>query len=112
MKTLIAVVAAAALAVAWAAERHTLTLLQPALVGGTELAPGVYKLTLSDSRIVIERGRTRVSAPVRVETAGEKFPSTTVRLRRDEKERNATGKYRVTEIRLGGSTRKLILLAD
>jgi len=112
MKFILAFVAAAAFAVAWAAERHTLTLLQPAMVGATELEPGVYKLTISDSEILIERGRTRVSAPVRMETADRKFSSTTVRLRKDEERQNGTGKYRITEIRLGGTNRKLILLGD
>lgn len=112
MKILIAWVAAAALAVAFAAERHSLTLLRPALVGATELEAGAYKLTVSGDQIVIEKGRTRVSARVRIETADQKFPSTTVRLRKDELAQNGAGKYRITEIRLGGTNRRLIVLAE
>jgi hypothetical protein len=113
MKKAFIVLLAAALAVAFAAERHSLTLLQPAVLGATELEPGVYKLTVSDGQIVLEKGGARVSARVRIETAGQKFPTTTVRLRKEERPANgASSQYRITEIRLGGTNRKLVVSAD
>ena len=93
--------ATVALAVASAAS-HRITLFQPSLVNGTELKPGEYKVTLKDNKAVISSGETSVEADVKTETADSKFSSTTVRYR------NGDGKYRVQEIRLGGTTTKLV----
>lgn len=91
-----------ALAVASAASSYKVTLFQPSLVAGTELKPGDYKITLTDNKAVITSGKTSVEAAVKTETADSKFSSTTVRYR------NGDGKYRVQEIRLGGTTTKIV----
>ena len=91
-----------ALAVASAASSHKITLFQPSLVNGTELKPGQYKVTVQDNKAVISSGKTSVEANVKTETADSKFSSTTVRYR------NGDGKYRLQEIRLGGTTTKLV----
>jgi hypothetical protein len=91
-----------ALAVASAASSHKITLFQPSLVNGTELKPGEYKVTVQDNKAVISSGRTSVEATVKTETADSKFSSTTVRYR------NGDGKYRLQEIRLGGTTTRLV----
>ena len=91
-----------ALAVASAASSHKITLFQPSLVNGTELKPGDYKVTVQDNKVVISSGKTSVEASIKTETADSKFSSTTVRYR------NGDGKYRLQEIRLGGTTTRLV----
>jgi hypothetical protein len=92
-----------ALAVASAASSHKITLFQPSLVNGTELKPGDYKVTVQDNnKVVISSGKTSVEANIKTETADSKYSSTTVRYR------NGDGKYRLQEIRLGGTTTKLV----
>lgn len=95
--------ATVALAVASAASSYRITLFQPSIVAGTELKPGEYKVTLKDNnKAVITSGKTSVEANVITETADSKFSSTTVRYS------NGDGKYKVQEIRLGGTNTKLI----
>lgn len=91
-----------ALAVASAATTHRLTLFQTTSINGTELQPGEYKLELKDDKAVISRGKQVVEAPVKTETAENKFGTTSVRLQ------NGDGKYRVQEIRLGGTKTRLV----
>jgi hypothetical protein len=90
-----------AVAVASAAS-HKLTLFQPSIVNGTELKPGDYNMEINDQTVVIKKGRQTVEAPVKVETADLKFSNTTVRYQ------NGDGKYRVQEIRVGGTKTRLI----
>ena len=91
------------LALAFAsAATHRITLYQPTTVAGTELKAGDYKLTLQDDKAVITQGKTSVEAKVRTETADSKFSATSVRFQ------NGDGKYRVQEIRLGGTNTKIV----
>ena len=94
--------AAAALMVASAAEKHNITFFQPSFVNGTELAPGDYRLELDGDKLVISKGKQKVEASVKTEQVDAKFGSTSVRYA------NADGKYKVQEIRLGGTNRKLV----
>lgn len=102
MKRLVFVFAVLALAVA-SAETYRVTLFQPAVVQGTELKPGDYKLELKDAKIVIGNASQKVEANVTVESAEKKFGVTTVRYA------NADGKYSIQEIRLGGTKTRLVL---
>jgi hypothetical protein len=90
-----------AIAVASAAT-HKITLFQPTMVGNTELKPGDYKLSVQDNKAVISQGKTSVEAQVKTETADAKFNSTSVRFQ------NGDGKYRVQEIRIGGTNTRLV----
>lgn len=91
-----------ALAVGSAATSYKITFFQPATIAGTELKPGEYKVTLKNNKAIVSSGKTSVEADVKTETADSKFSSTTVRFS------NGDGKYRVQEIRLGGTSTKLI----
>jgi len=91
-----------ALALASAATNYRVTLFQPSLINGTELKPGEYKIELKDNKAVVKGGKSVVEADVKVESAGEKFSSTSVRYT------NADGKYKVQEIRLGGTNSKIV----
>lgn len=81
---------------------YTVTLFQPSVVGGTELKPGDYKMTVQDNKVVISKGKEKVEANVKSETADSKFASTSVRYT------NTDGKLKIQEIRLGGTTTKLV----
>lgn len=84
------------------ADTFRVTLLQPSVVSGQELKPGEYKLDVTDSKVVISKGKTTVEAAVKVEKVDSKFKSTSVRYA------NGDGKMTVQEIRLGGTTTKLV----
>ena len=84
------------------AKSFTVTLFQPSIVGGAELAPGDYKLDLNESKVVIHQGKASAEATVKVETADQKFGATSVRYQ------NGDGKYRIQEIRLGGTKTRLV----
>lgn len=85
------------------AKQYSLTLFQPSLLGSTELKAGDYKLEVTNDKVVIRGGRQAGEAPIKVETGDEKYRSTSVRYA------NANGKYRIQEIRLGGTNIKLIV---
>lgn len=102
MKKVLLTFATLALAVASAGSSYKVTLFQPSLVGGQELKPGDYKIEVKDNKAIITRGKQSVEANVKVETASDKFSSNSVRYL------NGDGKYRVQEIRLGGTNTKLV----
>ena len=85
------------------AKSYTVTFLVPSTVGGTELKAGDYKFELQDQKIVIKNGHKTTEAAVKVETGDAKYASTTVRYD------NADGKYKVEEIRVGGTNMKLVM---
>ena len=84
------------------AKSYSVTLFQPSIIGGSELQPGEYKLDLNESKVVIHSGKKTAEAQVKVETGDQKYSSTTVRYQ------NGDGKYRIEEIRLGGTKTKLV----
>ncbi|HWQ57061.1 MAG TPA: hypothetical protein VN442_25470 [Bryobacteraceae bacterium] len=102
MKRLLLVFVTLALAVA-SAKTYRVTLFEHSVLAGTQLKPGDYKLEVKDSKVVITNGRQSAEAPVTVENANEKFASTSVRYN------NGDGQYKIKEIRLGGTTMKLVV---
>jgi hypothetical protein len=102
MKTVLLMFAVAALAMATAAENYRITLFQPSLVGNDELQAGDYNLSVDGGHVVIKKGGKALEVDVKVEETKEKFKSTSVRYV------NGGGKYRISEIRLGGTNRKLV----
>lgn len=89
-------------ALAQAADYH-ITLLKPSVVAGTELKPGEYKVAVVNDKIIINRDRISVEAPVKTVLVDKKYSTTTVRyeLKAD--------KYNVLEIEIGGTRTKLVL---
>jgi hypothetical protein len=102
MKKLIALFALAGLAIASAAQSHRITLFQDSVVNGTELKRGEYKVTVDNDKVVISNGKNKAEASVKVESAGSKYNSTSVRYL------NGDGAYKVKEIRIGGTNTKLV----
>ena len=92
-----------AMALASAAGKpYEVVLNNPAQVSGTELKPGTYKVDVAGDRVTIRDSKQKVECAVKVEESSEKFSATTVRYSMVE------GKYRVNEIRLGGTNMKLV----
>ncbi|HWC01018.1 MAG TPA: hypothetical protein VG672_30130 [Bryobacteraceae bacterium] len=102
-KLLLSLVVLGLSVVAAYAKSYSVTLVQPSLFGGTELKPGEYQVELQDQQVTIKSGKTKVSAPVKVETGDTRYNSTVVRYS------NTDGKLAVQEIRLGGTKTKLVL---
>jgi len=91
-----------ALAVASAADTYRVTLFQPSIVAGKELKPGDYKITVDGDKAVLSQGKNSVETSVKVEAGDNKFNSTSVRYM------TAEGKYKVQEIRIGNSNKKIV----
>jgi hypothetical protein len=94
-----AVVALAAVA---GAKSYTVNLFEPAVLGGTELKAGEYKVEVIDQKAVVRNGKLHGEFPVKVETSDSRYSTTTVRFS------NGDGKLHIQEIRLGGTTTKLV----
>ncbi len=101
MKKLLFSLATFALMAASAAT-HTVKIFDPVYFNGHELKPGDYKLELKEGTAVLKNGKDTFEAPVKVETGDGKFNSTTVRYS------NAAGKPTVEEIRLRGTSTRLV----
>ena len=88
---------------AFAAESYRVTLFQPSIVAGQELRAGDYKVIVEGDKVTLSQGKTSVTTNVKTETAESKFDRTSVRYQ------NGDGKYRLQEIRIGGTNTKLVL---
>jgi hypothetical protein len=85
------------------AKTFNLKLHQASIVSGTELAPGDYKAEVNGDKLVIRSHNHTVEAAVTVEHEERKFSGTSIRYQ------NGDGKYRVQEIRVGGTNMKLVV---
>lgn len=92
---------ASPLVVLASAADYRVTLYEKSVLGGTELAPGEYKVEINGDMAKIYSKKQSVEAHVKMESNGEKYNTTSVRYA------NGDGKYRVQEIRLGGTNTKL-----
>jgi hypothetical protein len=102
MKKLLLSFGTLALAVASAASSYHFSIFERSFLAGQELKPGEYKIQLNGDKATIKAGKQTVEAAVKVENGTEKFSDTSVRYA------TANGKMTVQEIRLGGTTTKLV----
>jgi hypothetical protein len=72
------------------------------VVKGSNLKPGEYQVTVGGDKATFVAGKTSVEAPVKVETATEKYRSTAVRYTTEN------GKAVISEIRIGGTSTRLL----
>jgi len=75
---------------------------QPSVVKGADLKPGDYKVSMGAEKVTFTDGKITVDAPVKIETAPEKFKATAVRYVTEN------GKNILSEIRVGGTTTRLL----
>jgi hypothetical protein len=104
MLTKIVITAAlACLSLAAGARQYTVTLAQPAQVGGTKLAAGDYKVSVQGATATFtDSHRKTVTAPVKVEKVTKKSEYTAV-----ETKENA-GTSTIDIIDIGGADFKLV----
>jgi hypothetical protein len=102
LKKLILSFTTVALMVASAAT-YNVTLFQDSKVNGKSLKPGEYRLEVKDNAVVLKNKKDVTEAAARTETSAKKFSDTSVLY---------NNKDEVTEIRLGGTTTKIILTPD
>ena len=76
--------------------------LHSAAIGNGQIKAGEYKLELKGERIVLKDGRNSDEFLVLVENEARKFDQTSVTYRSEG------GSTRIQEIRLGGTTLKLV----
>jgi len=100
-KKLLLAISVAALAMA-ATKSYSVELYQPAMLGGTPLSPGTYRVDITDQTAVVRNGKVHGEAPVKVEMADSKYSTTTVRFS------NGDGKMHIQEIHIGGTKTKLV----
>jgi hypothetical protein len=102
MKKALAVMFALGISVAYAASSYHVTLYKPTTINGTQLKAGDVKLELQGDKVVIKQGKTSVESSVTVQNGSQKFDASTVGYVGD------STNNQVQEIRLGGTTTKLL----
>jgi hypothetical protein len=81
---------------------YKITLLQPSVVNGNDLKAGEYRMSVGPEKVTIVTGKHTVEVPVKIETAEKKFEVTAIRYS------TVNGKASISEIRLGGTTTRLV----
>lgn len=79
-----------------------ITLAEPAVVQGTPLSPGEYRVTVNIDKATFSIGKQSWTVNVKVSNDERKFDTTAVRFIQE------AGKQNITEIRIGGSKTKLL----
>src|SRR5580704_19432306 len=102
MKKAIAVMLAIGISAAYAAPSYEFTLYKATTVNGAQLKPGPVKLELQGDKVVIKQGKTSVESNVTVQNGAHKFDASSVGYVGD------SANNQVQEIRLGGTTTKLL----
>jgi hypothetical protein len=102
MKLLRLITMASAIAMLAQAADRRLTLFEPAVVAGTKLNPGEYKVQVDGDKVKIFSTKQSVEATAKVENGEEKYPNNAVRYE------NGDAPHRITEIRLGGTNTKIV----
>lgn len=102
MKKIMFAFATLALAVATAGSAYRVNLYQESVIGGQALKPGEYRVEVKDNKAVIKDGKRLIEADVKLEDNEAKYSTTSV------KYHMAEGKANVQEIRVGGSSKKLV----
>ena len=98
----IATLSAFALSLSLGASDSQLNLDKAAMIGGSEVKAGTYKVQVNGNKATLRNGKTSVEADVTVENASSKYAKTTACCL------DADGKYHLKEVRLGGTATKLL----
>ncbi|HUA61794.1 MAG TPA: hypothetical protein VML19_23770 [Verrucomicrobiae bacterium] len=104
MKTFVCAFLVLALSVVFAGtvpavHSYTVTFEKAAIVNGTKLAPGDYKLTIAPDKVTLAKGKLTVDIPASVETNANKYSDTILGFNGDN----------LTEIRLGGTKTHVVV---
>src|SRR5579872_1866988 len=85
-----------------AASTYKVTLAEPAIIAGSALKAGDYRITVDGDKATLTTGKTRLEVPVKVETGSRKFQNTSV------ESRTQAGKNIVDDIQVGGTSTTLV----
>ena len=85
-----------------AAPVYKVTLTEPAMIAGSVVKPGDYRIVVNGDKATLTTGKTSLEVPVKVETATKKFEYTSVECR-DE-----AGKNVLDDIHIGGTATTLV----
>jgi len=85
-----------------AAPAYKVTLTGPAVIAGTVVKAGDYRIVVNGDKATLTSGKTSLQVPVKVETGTQKFQYTTV------ESRTEAGKSTVDDIQVGGTTTTLV----
>jgi len=102
MKKALAVMFALGISAAYAASSYHVTLYKVTTINGTQLKAGEVKLELQGDKVVIKQGKTSVESSVTVQNGDHKFDASSVGYLGD------SSNNQIQEIRLGGTTTKLL----
>ena len=85
-----------------AAPVYKVTLTEPAVLAGSVLKAGDYRIVVNGDKATVTTGKTSLEVPVEVQTGAQKFSYTTVESSKQQ------GKNVVNDIHVGGTTTTLI----
>lgn len=103
MKLFLSALCFASLALlASAAPSYKVTLTQPAVIAGSVVQPGDYRIVINGDKATLTTGKTSLEVPVKVENGTQKFQYTSV------ESRTEGGKTVLDDIHLGGTSTTLV----
>jgi hypothetical protein len=91
------------LGIAAAASSYHVKVLDPTWVGGSELKPGDYQVTVDGDKVSFKQGKTVVSVSAKVETNATKYSDTQMDVK------TINGQAKMQELDLGGTKSKIVL---
>jgi hypothetical protein len=100
-KRLLLLIASISLAVAGAADKFSVNLIQPTTVNGTTFKPGDARVELQDNKVIIKQGKVSAEATVKVEANKTKYIYTGVGYKEGTD-------HQIREISIGGTTTHIL----
>jgi len=85
-----------------AAPAYKVTLTEPAVIAGSVVKPGDYRIVVNGDKATLTSGKISLEVPVKVETGSQKFSYTSV------ESRTEAGKTTVDDIQIGGTSTTLV----
>ena len=85
-----------------AAPVYKVTLTESAVIAGSVVKPGDYRIVVNGDKATLTMGKTSVEVPVKVETGDKKFQFTSVECRTE------AGQNVLDDIRVGGTSTILV----
>jgi hypothetical protein len=85
-----------------AAPVYKVTLTEPAVIAGSAVKAGDYRIVVNGDKATLTTGKVSLEVPVKVESGTQKFHYTSVESRAEK------GKNLVDDIQIGGTTTTLV----
>jgi hypothetical protein len=85
-----------------AAPAYKVTLTEPAVIAGSVVKAGDYRIVVNGDKATLTSGKTSLEVPVKVETGTQKFQYTSV------ESRSEGGKTMLDDIHVGGTSTTLV----